>query len=65
VPGGTVYLRTDDQDYFQQMTEVFGANRGFEKVETPLELREWLTDFEQEFQVRGIKTLRAAYQIEL
>ncbi len=28
-PGGAVYLRTDDADYFQQMTEVFGASRDF------------------------------------
>jgi len=64
-PGGTVYLRTDDKDYFQQMTEVFGANREFQPVETSMELAGWLTDFEQEFQARGIKTLRAAYQTKL
>ena len=62
-PGGVVYLRTDDRDYFEQMTGVFGANPGFEKVETPLELSGLLTDFEREFQARGIKTLRAAYQL--
>jgi tRNA (guanine-N7-)-methyltransferase len=61
-PGGLVYLRTDDTDYFQQMTEVFGAAKEFEKVETPIELAEVLTDFEQEFNARGIPTLRAAYQ---
>lgn len=64
-PGGTVYLRTDDEDYFQQMTEIFGANREFEPVETPVELVGLLTDFEQEFQARGIKTLQAAYRLEL
>jgi tRNA (guanine-N7-)-methyltransferase len=62
-PGGVVYLRTDDRDYFDQMTGVFGANPGFEKVETPRELSGLLTDFEREFQARGIKTLRAAYQL--
>jgi tRNA (guanine-N7-)-methyltransferase len=62
-PGGVVYLRTDDRDYFDQMTGVFGANPGFEKVETPDELSGLLTDFEREFQARGIKTLRAAYQL--
>ncbi|HXR45923.1 MAG TPA: tRNA (guanosine(46)-N7)-methyltransferase TrmB [Candidatus Limnocylindrales bacterium] len=61
-PGGAVFLRTDDPDYFQQMTEVFGANREFEQIETPPELAELLTDFEREFKARGIKTLRAAYQ---
>ena len=61
VPGGMVFLRTDDRDYFEQMTGVFGASRGFEPVETPVELAELLTDFEQEFHKRGIKTLHAAY----
>jgi tRNA (guanine-N7-)-methyltransferase len=60
--GGVVYLRTDDRDYFEQMTGVFDANPGFEKVETPAELAAWLTDFEREFHKRGIQTLRAAYR---
>jgi tRNA (guanine-N7-)-methyltransferase len=61
-PGGIIYLRTDDADYFAQMTEVFGEGRGFQKIETPVELAELLTDFERGFNERGIKTLRAAYQ---
>jgi len=61
-PGGKVYLRTDDTDYFQQMTEVFGADKNFREIETPIELAELLTDFEKEFHSRGIKTLRAARQ---
>jgi len=64
MPGGAAYLRTDDVDYFQQMTEVFGANREFQQIETPSELLELPTDFEREFQARGIKTLRAAYQVK-
>jgi tRNA (guanine-N7-)-methyltransferase len=64
-PGGVVYLRTDDTDYFQQMREVFAANREFKKVETPAELAEITTDFEREFRARNIQTLRAAYQIKL
>ena len=60
---GVVYLRTDDRDYFEQMTGVFDANPGFETVETPGELSELPTDFEREFQARGTKTLRAAYQL--
>jgi tRNA (guanine-N7-)-methyltransferase len=63
-PGGKIYLRTDDADYFSQMTEVFGADRNFEKIETPVELAGLLTDFEREFHARGIKTLRAAYQLK-
>jgi tRNA (guanine-N7-)-methyltransferase len=62
MPGGVVYLRTDDEDYFNQMTEVFRTDAGFQKMETPVELAELLTDFEREFRRRGIKTLRAAYQ---
>ncbi|HEX3624008.1 MAG TPA: tRNA (guanosine(46)-N7)-methyltransferase TrmB [Verrucomicrobiae bacterium] len=61
VPGGRVYLRTDDAPYFAQMTEVFDAANEFEKIETPPELAELLTDFERDFHDRGIKTRRAAY----
>jgi tRNA (guanine-N7-)-methyltransferase len=61
-PGGEVYLRTDDEDYFAQMTGVFGASKEFQRIETPLELAELLTDFEREFRARGISTLRAAYR---
>jgi tRNA (guanine-N7-)-methyltransferase len=62
IPGGMVYLRTDDADYFAQMTEVFGASREFQQIETAAELAELLTDFEREFRARGIQTLRVAYQ---
>ena len=61
-PGGTVYLRTDDADYFAQMTAVFAAHTGFFLAETPAELSEMLTDFEREFLARGIATLHAAYE---
>lgn len=60
--GGVVYLRTDDGDYFEQMTEVFGASREFALVATPASLAEVLTDFEREFNARGIPTRSAAYQ---
>jgi tRNA (guanine-N7-)-methyltransferase len=62
IPGGVVYLRTDDQDYFAQMTGVFGARRDFELQATPLELEEVMTDFQREFTARGIPTLSAAYR---
>ncbi len=62
VPGGVVYLRTDDADYFAQMNGVFAASSEFQQVETPGELAEVLTDFEREFNARGIPTLRAAYR---
>ena len=60
--GGLVYLRTDDLDYFAQMTEVFGANQHFEPVPTPEPLAAVLTDFEREFTAQGIQTNRAAYR---
>lgn len=64
VPGGMVYLRTDDADYFQQMNEVFAAAQEFEKVETPAALAAITTDFERDFNAQGIPTLRAAYQLK-
>jgi tRNA (guanine-N7-)-methyltransferase len=64
VPTGVIYLRTDDTDYFQQMTEVFAASPEFQKIETPPELAELTTDFERDFNAKGIKTLRAAYQLK-
>jgi tRNA (guanine-N7-)-methyltransferase len=60
-PGGTVYLRTDDADYFNQMTTVFAANPAFQPVETPADLSAVVTDFERNFNARGVATLRAAY----
>jgi tRNA (guanine-N7-)-methyltransferase len=59
---GIVFLRTDDADYFQQMKNVFDANRCFESAETPDELVSVKTDFEREFNLKGIETKRAAYR---
>lgn len=61
-PGGVVYLRTDDTDYFDQMTEVFNAADFFQPTETPEELAEVLTDFEKDFLAQGVATNRAAYR---
>ena len=61
-PGGMVYLRTDDQNYFEQIIEVFAASPQFRPMPTPPELVQLRTDFEKDFAARGIKTLRAAYQ---
>jgi tRNA (guanine-N7-)-methyltransferase len=63
-PGGTVYLRTDHADYFEQMESVFAAATNFRPVETPEELSSILTDFEIEFLKQGLKTNRAAYQLK-
>jgi len=63
VPGGIVYLRTDHEDYFEQMTTVFAASAAFRPVETPGELSALLTDFEEEFLKQGLQTKRAGYQL--
>ena len=63
-PGGVVFLRTDDADYFQQMNEVFdAAAQFFQKTETSSSLAEITTDFERDFNAQGIPTLRAAYKV--
>jgi tRNA G46 methylase TrmB len=62
-PGGVVYLRTDDADYFAQMNEVFDASSRFAKAETPGLLAQITTDFEREFNAQGIPTLGVAYRL--
>ncbi len=68
-PGGTVYLRTDDGDYFEQMNGVFLPHQRVfcEPVETlPASLTaEITTDFECDFNAQGIPTLRAAYRLSI
>lgn len=61
-PGGKVFLRTDDRDYFDQMLAVFAGEKRFSPIETPAALLEVKTDFEVEFNARGIPTLHAAYE---
>ena len=61
-PEGAVFMRTDDRAYFEQMLAVFGASPLFRPFETPRALAEMLTDFEKEFQKRGIPTLRAGFK---
>jgi tRNA (guanine-N7-)-methyltransferase len=62
--GGTVFLRTDDADYFSQMTRVFDANSAFEKLEVPAALLSFVTDFERNFHLRDVPTLAAAYRLK-
>lgn len=62
-PNGIVYLRTDHEDYFQQMQSVFAPVDFFRPIETPSELSAIVTDFEADFQKQGIQTNRAAYQL--
>jgi tRNA (guanine-N7-)-methyltransferase len=61
-PKGTVYLRTDDANYFAQMQQVFAGDSHFLEVATPEELLQLKTDFEADFNARGIPTRYAAYQ---
>ncbi len=60
-PGGAVYLRTDDEDYFTQMVTAFAVDPSFRLMETPEELSAVVTDFERNFLARGVATRRAAY----
>jgi tRNA (guanine-N7-)-methyltransferase len=62
-PGGTVYVRTDDSDYFEQMVRAFAASPLFLKVQVPEQLRNLATDFEREFKNHGISILGAGYQV--
>jgi tRNA (guanine-N7-)-methyltransferase len=64
-PGGRIYMRTDDANYFGEMRRVFSADNVFKPIETPTELAELRTDFEVEFNRRGIPTLRAAYESQV
>lgn len=64
LPSGQVYLRTDDADYFAQMEEVFGGSPLFERVDTPIELKEITTDFEREFNAQGIETNHSAWRLK-
>jgi tRNA (guanine-N7-)-methyltransferase len=63
IPGGRVYMRTDDADYFAQMKSVFGTCPFFQEIPTPDELAGVLTDFERGFLKRGLQTLRLACQL--
>jgi tRNA (guanine-N7-)-methyltransferase len=63
-PGGVVYLRTDDADYFAQMRAVFGASPFFQETDTPPVLAGLTTDFERTFARKGIPTLRTAYRVK-
>ena len=58
-PGGAVYLRTDDPDYFAQMQSML---KGFTPIATPPELASIRTDFERGFHERGVPTFLAAYR---
>ena len=60
--GGMVFFRTDNKDYLAQIKSVFHEHPSFQPTATPAELEAILTDFERDFQARGVTTLRAAYR---
>ncbi len=62
IPGGTLYLRTDDANYFAQMQALFGRHPALAPVATPAELVGVETDFEREFRARGKPIHHAAYR---
>lgn len=62
-PGGVVHLRTDHVDYFAQMLAVFRAEAAFTEVETPADLAAVTTDFEREFNAKGIPTNRSSWRL--
>lgn len=60
--GGVAHLRTDDETYFAQMQEVFDANPHFVRDTTPEPLLAVKTDFEKEFNAKGIPTRYASWR---
>lgn len=62
VAGGRVFTRTDDPDYHCWIQEAFASSSIFRPTETPAELAEMTTDFEQEFNRQGIATLHTAWR---
>lgn len=61
-PGGRIFLRTDNTDYFAQMIEVFAGNAGYREIQTSESLGAMLTDFERDFVAKGVAIRKAAYE---
>jgi tRNA (guanine-N7-)-methyltransferase len=60
-PGGSLICRTDDADYFEQMTTVLDAAAGFVRGVEPADLLEVNTDFETQFNAEGKPTRHAVW----
>ncbi|HTI70477.1 MAG TPA: tRNA (guanosine(46)-N7)-methyltransferase TrmB [Candidatus Limnocylindria bacterium] len=60
--GGVVHLRTDDESYFAQMQEVYEANPLFRREPTPETLLAVKTDFEKDFNAKGIPTRSGSWR---
>jgi tRNA (guanine-N7-)-methyltransferase len=61
-PGGILHLRTDDADYFEQMTTVGRAHPAFQEIAPPEDLISVCTDFEKLFMDQGLPIHRTAFQ---
>lgn len=61
--GGAVHFRTDNRDYLDQITSLFGASPGFERMTPPEELLAVATDFEREFHAKGVPTFQVSYRV--
>ena len=61
-PAGLIHFRTDDADYFTQITAVARANPGFKEVPAPEELTAVSTDFEKLFMGKGLPIHRTAFE---
>jgi tRNA (guanine-N7-)-methyltransferase len=61
-PCGILHLRTDDTDYFTQMTAVARANPAFQQTSIPEELTAVSTEFEKLFMDQGLPIHRTAFQ---
>lgn len=59
---GTVRLRTDDLDYFEQMSRVMSGSPLFAPEETPAHLTALVTDFEAGFLAKGLPVYRGSYR---
>lgn len=62
-PGGSVFLRTDNPDYFHQFLATFQSHPQFSPRNTPADLAAFPTDFERDFHQKGIVTHRTAWKI--
>ncbi len=62
-PGGIIYLRTDDLDYFVQMEKTFCSSEDFVSEETPVELLSLTTEFERQWMEAGKQIHRVAYRL--
>lgn len=60
--GGRIYFRTDHPEYFARICELFSVHPRFRRVETPEELMAVRTDFQMEFEAKGLKTMYAAFE---